>query len=93
MNNSVWLWISQRSLCEARKRPAKKPKAPLTQYSVGFPMDRLSVDVLGPFPVTKTGSWFILVVQENFTKFVAAYVNCRNGYGIFQSIWFGSRFA
>ena len=73
MNDSVRLWISQCSFCEARKRPAKKPKAPLTEYSVGFPMDRLSVDVLGPFPVTKTGLRFILVVQDNFTKFVETY--------------------
>ena len=73
MNDSVRLWISQCSFCEARKRPAKKPKAPLTEYSVGFPMDRLSVDVLGPFPITKTGSRFILVVQDNFTKFVETY--------------------
>ena len=31
MNDSVWLWISQCSFCEARKRPAKKPKAPMTE--------------------------------------------------------------
>ena len=73
MKESVRLWISQCSFCEARKRPARKPKAPLTEYSVGFPMDRLSIDILGPFPVTKTGSRFILVAQDNFTKFVEAY--------------------
>lgn len=73
MNDSVRLWISQCSFCEARKRPAKRPKAPLTEYSVGFPMDRISVDILGKFPVTKAGSRYILVVQDNFTKFVEAY--------------------
>ena len=73
MNDSVRLWISQCSFCKARKRPAKKPKSPLTEYNVGFPIDRLSVDVLGLFPVTKTGSRFILVLQDNFTKFVEAY--------------------
>ena len=36
-------------------------------------MDRLSAGVLGPFPDTKIGSRFILVVQDNFTKFVEAY--------------------
>ncbi|MCG8033309.1 MAG: DDE-type integrase/transposase/recombinase [Candidatus Thiodiazotropha taylori] len=73
MKESVRLWVGQCSFCEARKRPTKKPKAPLKEYSVGFPMDRVSVDVLGPFPVTKAGSRFILVVQDNFTKFVEAY--------------------
>ena len=73
MKESVRLWISQCSFCEAQKRPAKRPRAPLTEYCVGFPMDRLSVDILGPFPLTKTGSRYILVAQDNFTKFVEAY--------------------
>ena len=39
-------------------------------------MDLLSIDILRPFPITKTGSRFILVAQrqDNFTKFVEAYV-------------------
>ncbi|MCG8112852.1 MAG: RNase H-like domain-containing protein [Candidatus Thiodiazotropha taylori] len=73
MNESVRLWIKQCSFCEARKRPAKRAKAPLKEYSVGFPLDRVSIDILGPFPVSKAGSRFILVVQDNFTKFVEAY--------------------
>ena len=36
MNDSVRLWISQCSFYEARRRPAKKPITPLTEYSVGF---------------------------------------------------------
>ena len=36
-------------------------------------MDRLSVDVLCPFPVTNTCSRFNLLVQDNVTKFVEAY--------------------
>ena len=102
LKESVRLWISQCSFCEARKRPAKKPKAPLTEYSVGFPMDRLSIDILGPFPVTKTGSRFILVAQDNFTKFVEAYaipdqtaqtVANKFSHGVLQSLWPGTRFA
>lgn len=73
MNDSVRLWIKQCSFCGARKRPARKPRAPLMEYSVGFPMDRVSIDILGPFPVSSAGSRYILVVQDNFTKFVEAY--------------------
>ena len=37
--------------CTAQKGPAQRSHAPLQQYLVGAPMERVGVDVLGPFPV------------------------------------------
>ena len=73
MTYSVKLWISKCEFCGARKRPHKQAKFPLQEYKVGFPMDRVSTDILGPFPCSESNNKYILVVMDNFTKFVEAY--------------------
>ncbi|MES9883466.1 MAG: reverse transcriptase domain-containing protein [Sedimenticola sp.] len=73
MSDSVRQWIKQCDFCGERKKPVKGAKAPLQKYTVGYPMDRVSTDVLGPFPISESGNRYILVVMCNFTKYVEAY--------------------
>ena len=40
-------------LCASRQGPARKIRAPLSQYSIGAPMERLDIDILGPLPQIK----------------------------------------
>ncbi len=40
-------------VCTAQKGPSRRSHAPLQQYLVGAPMERIGVDILGPFPVTE----------------------------------------
>ncbi|KAJ7998071.1 hypothetical protein DPEC_G00218730 [Dallia pectoralis] len=48
-------------------------RAPLQQYQVGAPIDRVTVDVLGPFPRTPRGNRFVVVAMDYFTKWPEAY--------------------
>ena len=73
MEDSVRLWIRQCDKCGARKRPHKRPRAALTEYTVGFPMDRVVTDVLGPLTVSDNNNRYILVAMDTFTKYVEAY--------------------
>ncbi len=73
MSESVKSWIKQCSFCGGRKRPANTPKAPLQEYCVGYPLDRVVIDITGPFPLSESGNKYILVVMDSFTKFVEAY--------------------
>ncbi|KAK0136443.1 hypothetical protein N1851_027445 [Merluccius polli] len=41
-------------------------------YLVGAPMERVGVDVLGPFPVTDSGNRYVLVAMDYFTKWPEA---------------------
>ncbi|ROT79030.1 hypothetical protein C7M84_002246 [Penaeus vannamei] len=58
----------------ARNGPVKKNRAPLQLYQVGAPLERVAVDIVGPFPVTTQGNRFICVVMDYFTKWPEAYV-------------------
>lgn len=64
----VAMHIAQCQDCAKRKNPKSIPKEPLIQRGVGYPMDRIHVDILGPLPMTRKGNKFILVVNDAFTK-------------------------
>ena len=63
MKESVRDWIKKCAKCGARKRPHKIPRAPLKDYRVGAPMDRLVTDILGPLPLSDHGNRYILLVN------------------------------
>ena len=73
MKNSVSEWIRRCKKCNVRKRPQYIPRAPLGDIKVGAPMDRLDTDILGPLPITDTGMRYILLVQDQFTKWTECY--------------------
>ena len=55
-------------LCASRRGPARKIRAPLSQYNVGAPMERLAIDVLGPLPQSDNGNRYILIAADYFSK-------------------------
>ncbi|KAK2887926.1 hypothetical protein Q8A73_019374 [Channa argus] len=59
--------------CTAQKGPTQRSRGPLQQYQVGAPMERVGVDILGPFPTTEAGNRYILVAMDYFTKWPEAY--------------------
>ena len=54
--------------CAAAKLSRTANKAPLGQYYVGEPGERLLMDILGPLPTTASGNKYILVMADWFTK-------------------------
>lgn len=59
--------------CTAKKGPTRRSHAPMQQYQVGAPMERVGVDILGPFPITDDGNRYVLVAMDYFTKWPEAY--------------------
>ncbi len=66
-------WCKACDLCASRKGPAKKIRAPMAQYNVCSPKERLAVDVMGPLPVTESGNKYLLVAVDNFSKWPEAF--------------------
>ncbi|XP_071177861.1 uncharacterized protein [Mytilus edulis] len=59
-------------VCALRKRPNRKPNAPMRQYNVGAPLERVAMDIMGPLPRSIQGNNYLLVIGDYFTKFVHA---------------------
>ena len=66
-------WCKSCDLCASRKGPSKKVRAPMAQYNVGAPMERLAVDVMGPLPETDSGNKYLLIAMDYFSKWPEAY--------------------
>ena len=67
-------WVLNCPVCAARKNPKYSRRTPMQIYRVGTPMDRVSIDLTGPFsPRTKKGNNTILTVTDHYTRWVEAF--------------------
>ena len=66
-------WCKSCSACATRKSPAPKNKAPLKNIRVGYPMQLVAVDILGPLPESTGGNSYLLVAGDYFTRWMEAY--------------------
>ena len=73
MRADVRSYIRECERCAKRKSPPKKNRATLQQRRIGFPMERVALDIIGPLPETEAGNRWILVVGDYFTKWTEAY--------------------
>ena len=60
-------------LCVARKGPPGRSHAPLQQFPVGCPMERVGIDITGPYPRSEGGNCYVLSAIDYFTKWPEAY--------------------
>ena len=65
-------WCRRCEVCEECKGPQRKTKGLMQLYNVGVPFERIALDVAGPFPITKNGNRYILVIADYFTKWTEA---------------------
>ena len=57
----------------SRQKPQKKPKAYHVQYHAGSPLERIHIDILGSLIETPRGNQYVLVVVDQFSKWVECY--------------------
>ena len=53
LSEDLKVWISRCDNCSSVKKPSKKLRAKTSDLRVGAPMNRLSVDILGPLPLSR----------------------------------------
>ena len=66
-------WCESCPTCQSKKGPSVKRRAPMKQYNVGYPGERVAIDVLGPLPESSSGNRYLLVLMDYFTKWPEAY--------------------
>ncbi|CAC5398592.1 unnamed protein product [Mytilus coruscus] len=70
--------VKECSVCARAKRSPGLCRYPLHQSQVGFPLDRIGIDIVGPCPITKNGNEYIIVVSDYFTKWCEAYAELNH---------------
>ena len=66
-------WCRICDVCASRKQPHRKAKAPMKRYNVGYPLERIALDLMGPLPSTNhLKHRYILPVCDYFTKWLVA---------------------
>jgi hypothetical protein len=74
MYKDIELWIRTCSLCNAKKRGYNLGKMKLGSFPVVTqPWERVSVDLMGPLPETRTGNKYILTCTDHFTCWVEGF--------------------
>ena len=53
--------------CTALSQPTRRSHAPLQQFQVEAPMERVGVDIVGLFPTTDQWNHYVLVAMDYFT--------------------------
>ena len=66
-------WCANCSNCIARKTAPPHRRAPLQPVRVGYPLEMVAVDIMGPFPKNVNGNCYILVAEDYFTKWIEAW--------------------
>lgn len=57
-------------VCYKNKKSSKKPKAPRHCHHAEFPLEHMLIDILGPFTPSKHGKFYVLVMKDQFTKWI-----------------------
>ena len=73
MSRDCNLHVQSCSACNKNKKPVVNPRAALGEYHAGVPLERVHLEFMGPFPVSKAGNRYILVIIDQFTKWVECY--------------------
>lgn len=66
-------WCLRCRDCAQSKNPVPNRRGPLSLSQVGYPMERVALDILGPLPVSKHGNRYIIVISDYFTRWVEAF--------------------
>lgn len=77
LKKDVREWCTSCEVCGSRKVTQKKGKAPMKQYNVGLPMERIAIDFMGPLPRSNSENGnvpkrYLMVIGDYFTKWTEA---------------------
>ena len=60
-------WCNQCDVCASQKKLSKAARAPMKTYQVGAPMERIAIDVMGPYRLLRKAT-STLVISDYVTK-------------------------
>jgi transposase InsO family protein len=73
MSQDANLYVQSCAICNRNKKPSRHARAELGTYHAGAPMERVHIDMLGPFTESYNRNRYILMVVDQFTKWVQCF--------------------
>ena len=73
MSEDVSRWLTLCRDCGEHKPASAPHRVPLTQMAVGVPSERIAIYFIGPIPHSAGENKYVLVVEDNYTKWVEAF--------------------
>lgn len=70
MHQDIKEYVRTCSICNHCKKSARYGHSPMKLYHAGVPMERVHLDFLGPLPKSSRGNVYILMMVDQFTKWV-----------------------
>ena len=70
MGKDITEYVVSCDVCNKNKKSSIKGRLPMHEYQAGAPMERVHIDFLGPLPKTPRGNEHILMMVDQFTKWV-----------------------
>ena len=70
MGGDTKAYVQGCTTCNQNKSANRKNKFPLQMNHAGIPMEKVHMDFIGPLPKSKLGNEYILVIIDQFTKWV-----------------------
>ena len=80
-------YASSCRICSMNKKPNARPKTNLKLYHAGFPMERVHVDLLGPFIVSSQGNKYILMIDQLTIWLECIPIPDQNAETVAQTSW------
>ena len=70
MRQDITTHVKTCGRCSVSKKTHRKPKYNLQSFHAGIPMERVHLDILGPFQTSRAGNKYLLVMVDQFTKWI-----------------------
>ena len=70
MGKDVSNYVAGCAQCNQNKGTTRQGKCRMTEYQAGAPMERVHIDFLGPLPKSPRGNEYVLMIVDQFTKWV-----------------------
>ncbi len=69
----VRLYVHTCAVCNKNKKRNRTPRTGQMSYTAGCPGERVHLDILGPFNESSKGNRYLLVIVDQFTRWVEIY--------------------
>jgi hypothetical protein len=70
ISSDIRHFVESCKICNTQKKGRRRMKAGMKLYHAGSPMERVHIDILGPFVESRNGMKYILVMVDQFTKWI-----------------------